>query len=62
MILSAGFLLLPLVSASCEVGYWDCMINNKLDNLGFIDRLSICYSLCYRVYPSDDGDEYDDDT
>lgn len=62
MILPAGLLLLPFVLASCNFGYWDCMTNSELDSIGFIDRLSICYSICYQMNPSDDNDYdgYDD--
>ncbi|RFU73803.1 hypothetical protein TARUN_8449 [Trichoderma arundinaceum] len=42
MILPAGLLLLPFVLA--QVGFWDCMTGTELDNLGFFDRVSCCYS------------------
>lgn len=61
MILSAGLLLLSFASASCNVGYWDCMTNGDLDNLGFVDRLSTCYSSCYQMGLSHNNDDDGDD-
>lgn len=58
MLPSASLLLLPFASASCNVGYWDCMTNGDLDNLSFVDRLSICYSSCYRMRLSDNNNDY----
>ncbi|KAL7944267.1 hypothetical protein V8C42DRAFT_326335 [Trichoderma barbatum] len=58
MILPAGLVLLPFVSAN--LGFWGCLTGTELDNLGFLDRVSCCYSksLIPDDYDYDYGNDY----
>ncbi|KAL7909540.1 hypothetical protein GGI35DRAFT_450204 [Trichoderma velutinum] len=59
MILPASLLLLPVVLANANFSFWGCLTGTELDNLSFLDRVSVCYSK--RLIPDDYDYGYDDE-